>query len=390
MGESIIMRNYLIRIIAIFVVIFSFQHNILAQEDTTLANNILSNPNLPELISVFQNINPDQQIEKAAFSNNERYIAIIKEDDTTAIIIDITDGLIVQVEHGSDILDILFSEDSKLLLTIGTDGITKSWNLEDFQLQARRISEENSTQIGAIWEETLVFIAEGHNVILWDAFSGESITTVELDIEPTYMYLSQENSYLSILDKTNTITIFDANNLNTPPIYVTQSECEGNLDIFSFNNDATYIYEGCNNGDIVIKSIISEEFIVLSNLNYIPFVLGGYSNSIFPILNESGRYFVNIVTIEQIEELSILDDRDLTHDSYQSASLDDSIVILGIEPLDNWEDTSIGAPAFNVVNTNTGEIIYFFGQTSHVQLSPNNTYILTVSIEGDVLIFRIN
>lgn len=362
-----------------------------AQDATSLADEVMANPTLPQHVGTLRNTVPERVFEDAVFSPNERYIAINKTAQNWTLLIDNEDGGLVQLHQDNDVTHQLFSQNNQYLVTIDIEGMVTSWNVQTFQENATAHLNTVAQSLN-LWTDTTFLINDGTDLILWDSDTGETINTFEIDFTPIDVITISNSHSLIVMDETETIHLFDLSSSNLVEVDQFVAQCPINMDItdVSINQDATYLYIICDSAELIIQSIDDRaDNRVLENLNYAPFVAQNYTTNIFPTLIDNQLTFTQFEASNQSVELSQADSANLTYLSHYASSNDGSIAILQLEPFDDWETSGFGAPAFNVFDTSTGEIFFFFGQSVHAQFSGNDKYVLTVSITGDILLFQL-
>lgn len=378
--------------ITIYFITLSLSINLVgSQSSNSLADVIQSNSDLPQEVWILRNPDSDQRFEQAIFSENEQYTAIKKVDQNWILLVNNDDGTIVELDHDNDVIHFLFSENSRYLVTIDSYGSVKSWDIETFQLQAT--FDFNATVLSlTTWTETLFIINDGATLMFWDSYSGDIISTEELDFTAIDISTDNNLTYTAILDDTQNLHLYEIIDSEMIPVFSIASECPYNTEIqsISFNESASYIYIACDSGILLIQSLVNiEETLVFTGFDYSPFVTFHYSTNVFPVVKNNQLTFVSLDSISNLVDLSLVSTYGLTHISYYAASSDGSVAVLQIEALEDWEVSGFGSPSFNMFDIETGDAFYFFGQTIHVQFSENDKYILAVTIENEVHLFQL-
>lgn len=373
--------------ILIFIISISVSYS-KAQQVPNLAQSLEANSEMPQLIRLFNTLNGGGEFEQFLFSPNERYIAITTVGGNSASIVDIAQNQIIAlVNHDADITDMAFSSNSEFLITAGSDGIIKSWDTLSFNLHTTTSTNSFPIYFSDMWGGILIF-ANNNGIILWDIYSGSEV--LRDDFIAIQSAFSKSGHLQAILQNTGEVIIFDTTNYIEQSLYMLHSECHDSKPInVAFATDSNIVFVGCDNGDLLILNTSdAAETQHLSGMDYLPFVINAQNSNILPLQQEDGTIsFIDISSSENVQ-ISILDSY-INHNTLFAISSDGSVAILGIVPDDNWEATGLGAPGADVVNTYTGEPFYFLGRTVYAQFSPSEQYLLTVSVEGWILLFQL-
>lgn len=379
------MRNIYVVITCVVTLCLFHPPTLFAVQPLTQAELLKQNPTLPELIAIFGGYEEGTEFDSAIFNSSEDYLATLPSNSNQIFVWEIKRSFMVQnIRSEGEVTEIIFHPSKLELFAAHSDGSVVGWNIIDGEEVARFDAGGNSViGIQFFGNVPFIWVTDATEVSLFDPYTGNQLIVIQTDDVIIDTILDNTSKSLAVLTEEGIIYIYDTQNFDgLPNTNIPVVEVVNRASRVVFSPESTQIVLFLDESNVLVYDIEDEveptHQITGFNYSYVS------KNNHLHVLPYRDEDQIKLLTIDNCPQNNGAIETSVYFSSVLDVSPDCSIVAFLIE-----DNTNISRPsAVSLVDTSEGMEFYFFGNTLDSQFSPSGRYLMNITMEDKILLFR--